>query len=595
MKLRIPFFLDPKMAAESKEKAGLFSILLDKEVTQYLTKQKELHTRSIIIGIIFLVVSIVLFFVDIFLGILGFCAMVFYAFIAIHNYKKLTIDKEISEIGKFYWKMTFLPYENGSIVLDNSLITPKIEFEYNYIEPEQMKEIASLKKDISTLFLKNNLFLSPEDKLEIEKDFFVYDTEKNILEKSKKAKEIIEQHKKRKEILPFIDPDSNLISSMSGLLAMATEYSDKSDGIPIIEENEDEMITKFQALSGFISEDDKQSVDQELGEWISNTNKFLQHHQKMIDRSLGNDLKNFKKDIVDDIINIGYNYYCPDCNKNFFQMKNNFEDFSFDDNSRMNLLSSEQWECPLCGLKTTKPIIVDKILDEVIHPVVRLLMLENKNERLRIYSDIENKKGDLKISNENNIEQIFQRNRSEIEQIQTDIRKVQSEVNQEHTSMKFIADILESSKKLSDERMRSLRQDINQIKSEALDSADNAIKQFNAAIDLYKERSMRELESNVRLARELEEKRDQQFKTLKETYEQGTDKIVDGLDATRDMLEKMHETQHKGGTPRGKGFAGDKAICPQCKNVLGTGTNYFIPCPRCKYAGAPKFVGPFGI
>ena len=41
--------------------------------------------------------------------------------------------------------------------------------------------------------------------------------------------------------------------------------------------------------------------------------------------------------------------------------------------------------------------------------------------------------------------------------------------------------------------------------------------------------------------------------------------------------------------PMGYSTPQDKAICPDCNNIMGTGIKYIHPCPRCGYGGCPKF------
>jgi len=70
-------------------------------------------------------------------------------------------------------------------------------------------------------------------------------------------------------------------------------------------------------------------------------------------------------------------------------------------------------------------------------------------------------------------------------------------------------------------------------------------------------------------------------------------RMIEREEAREEARQKREERQENYGM---YGMPGDKAVCPDCDNVLGTGVKYAHPCPRCGYAGRPKFKDPlFGL
>ena len=106
-----------------------------------------------------------------------------------------------------------------------------------------------------------------------------------------------------------------------------------------------------------------------------------------------------------DIVNYSsYLFYCPFCHVEQLQqlISQDFNIFNqesilpveWDENARAYLVDwrTETWKCCSCERETNSPVPIHKLYTQVMFPAYESLLFEHEGERIRVYSELKNKK-----------------------------------------------------------------------------------------------------------------------------------------------------------------------------------------------------------
>lgn len=378
MKSRIQFFKDSQFKSEDSEAAAIFSILMDEEFQHHSHAKNEfLKTRLTIAGVVGLV-GLALLFIPLYpvaIALLvgaGAAALYFY-----RQYQGKSLTKYIERIGKFHWKVSLFPYRDGCVAIDASGFHDAKDLRYPFLDDAKGDTLVAHRKEFSQIADSQNLFLDELDQGDGSKPFAYYGSEKQLKEILEDSYSILNESQEKSVSGPVLPAtsviDSNLIDILKNLEAITDELTDTPVSI-----QEHDATATYEALiklDSFLSQHQEMDLPGALEGWIDELKAYINGRNN---GSSQKGLADFREEFLSHCDAPGYNHYCPECNKNYNAEASTAASFTFDENSRMFLKLPGKWQCPVCGHSTGEPIKILRVYDEVIYPVARLLMLDEK-------------------------------------------------------------------------------------------------------------------------------------------------------------------------------------------------------------------------
>ena len=383
MKSRIQFFKDSQFKSEDSEAAAIFSILMDTEFKQHnQAKNDFLKMRLIIAGVLALV-GLVLLFIPMYLVSIAFLAAAAgAAFYFYRQYQEMELPKYIDRMGKFHWKISLFPFRDGCVAIDDSGFHETMELHYPFIADEDNDSISAQRQEFSRMTVNQDLFLDELDNGDDSKPIAYYGIEKRIKEILENSHDVLDQPNEKSVTGPLMPATSAIDSNIIGILKTLEPYSEESpnDIISIQEHDATEIYESLAELDTFLNQNKEAGLAETLDGWIDELKEYLAKRDSNTSYKALND---FREEFLSHCDSPGYNHYCPECNKAGDGDSGGSLSISFDENSRMFLKLPGKWQCPVCGHSTTDPIKIPRVYDEVIYPVTRLLLLDEKNKSLQ--------------------------------------------------------------------------------------------------------------------------------------------------------------------------------------------------------------------
>ena len=150
-----------------------------------------------------------------------------------------------------------------------------------------------------------------------------------------------------------------------------------------------------------------------------------------------------------------FNFYCPSCNSEVVkdllsrdysvQADEDHDPIRYSTNTRCFYdPQSGVWRCRSCESRTTHPIPLHKVLDEVLLPAFDLLMDENKNQRIAVYSDARTREMGSENEMQREVEGLFQRNRGSLERLQYELRMCDAEISGEEAAIESFDAVMQA-------------------------------------------------------------------------------------------------------------------------------------------------------
>ena len=378
MKSRIQFFKDSQFKTEDSEAAAIFSILMDKEFQQQSQAKSEfLKNRMVIAGVVGLV-GIALLFVPIYpaaiallVGAAG-AAIYFY-----RQHQEKGLSKYIERMGKFHWKISLFPYRDGCVAIDESCFHETKDLNYPYIDGEKTESLSAQRQEFKQMAGNQDLFLDELDQGDNSKPFAYYGIERRIKDILENAGSILEHADEKAVSGPLLPVSSNLDPHIADILKHLAPFDEDTASYTVAIHEHDAPATHeaLVQLDSFLSKDRDTNLKETLDGWVEELKEFLAKR----DNSSQKGLADFREEFLSHCDAPGYNHYCPECNKNYNAESADITNFTFDENSRMFLKLADKWQCPVCGHTTPEPIKIQRVYDEVIYPVARLLMMDEKS------------------------------------------------------------------------------------------------------------------------------------------------------------------------------------------------------------------------
>ena len=204
-----------------------------------------------------------------------------------------------------------------------------------------------------------------------------------------------------------------------------------------------------------------------------------------------------------------YNMYCPDCNGEILGLLENRvydvqsgeanEPLSFSANTRCVCDYDENggtvWRCLACENETYLPILVHKMLDELLLPAYDHLLNENQVERLRAHREARGKEIEYKASyrteNENAQLDHFRR----MDGFSEEMERIRVDIQGENLALDSLSEVLTAYQLKQHEAMAGI-----QLNAAAVDQAiRDRTRRVLASVDAFKDREMAALSDELRV------------------------------------------------------------------------------------------------
>jgi Arc/MetJ-type ribon-helix-helix transcriptional regulator len=378
MKSRIQFFKDSQFKTEDSEAAAIFSILMDKEFQQQSQAKNEFLKSRMPIAVVVALVGVAFLFIPIYPAaialLVGAAAAAFYFY---RQQQEKGLSKYIERMGKFHWKISLFPFRDGSVAIDESCFHDTKELSYPFIDGEHNDSLSAQRQEFAQMAGNQDLFLDELDNGDNSKPFAYYGVEKRIKEILENSNSILAQPNEKSVSGPLLPATSIIDTNIMAILKNLESYPEEMSGaiVSIQEQEAGKTYDSLVQMDSFLNQDRDGGLEETLDGWIEELKEFL---GKRDNGSSQKGLSDFREEFLSHCDAPGYNHYCPECNKNYNAASSEAVTFTFDENSRMFLKLPGKWQCPVCGHNTPDPIKIQRVYDEIIYPVARLLMLDEK-------------------------------------------------------------------------------------------------------------------------------------------------------------------------------------------------------------------------
>ena len=199
-----------------------------------------------------------------------------------------------------------------------------------------------------------------------------------------------------------------------------------------------------------------------------------------------------------------FNFYCPDCNESKtlellnrdYSVHNDqiYEPITFSDNSRCLFDPDEEvWICITCETRTTDPIPMHRMLDEILLPTYDFLMNEHKVERIRAHQSIRNREIEMKNDLEGVTDKAFFDMLDQLDRLREEIERLQVEAEGEQETMKEFEDIVQYYKIEQTGVLAGIEESAERINQNIADNTNQVI----ADVDAFKDAEQDQLENEM--------------------------------------------------------------------------------------------------
>jgi hypothetical protein len=521
------------MAESTEKKTGndsgkIILHLLKDAMEEYLRRKNRLKT------IFILLISSALFFLLLSVKTkVALLPVVFFAVMAFVYRKKLKecrFPYRIRRMARLGLPFFECPFEGKSLWVDRSGLTPPISFKYPSLWSENVEKAKQLQEEVKDLCGRFPVILGPsrppvggiketlsgeagENRLFGEEVLFTRDFEEI-------EKEISE--------LSVFDVGLPVLKRESPLARYLKQNETPGDAaLPKMEKKSRREIEWDLSRIGGVMKIGTGSQDEELvdvdtfaEDLIGFIDRCIPRMHHVVRTSLQDILGRECPDWFRMIHRSAFNSYCPQCNTDTIRRVMN-TDFDYNKNdsgrgvfpqtTRMVLadIRTMEWECPLCRHRTTAPLALHRVYDELFEKVYAKLLEENEKDRLSVYNHINDEKRKYAEKEEVQSHEVTRENRGQTDAIQARIRAIASSVSAEKMSIAELSAILIEFEIIArnqdlkiDDTIRAIEAKIEQKGSEFSRAVMESAREANARIEgcrvknalLAREESRRQLE-----------------------------------------------------------------------------------------------------
>lgn len=234
-----------------------------------------------------------------------------------------------------------------------------------------------------------------------------------------------------------------------------------------------------------------------------------------------------------------FNLYCPACNEARIdelldrdysvQDGEDHEPIRYPPETRCRYEPGDAvWRCGSCDRKVDRPLPIHKALDEVFLPVYNGLMEEHKTERLRIYSGIRDQELDYVNQCRSEAEEVSRSGRELIEEMQTEIARVQAEIAGERQALSAFAEILDEYRSAQSDALRDIRESTRRIE-QAVEEENERVRERMEEISRRSRERLTLMNRRLARAKKLEDQ--QRDEVLRQSLRR-IDAVADAAEAT---------------------------------------------------------------
>ncbi len=518
-------------AINSEQTLDLLKFMFRDSLIDYMKKRKVYLTWMILSALSCIVMPLIFMkwknnWTLIFPGLIG-------AGISYMMLTGLKISTRIKKIGVIGLPLTRIPFESGAAVIDRSGIWQSTNLKYPSLTEDTILELAKLKKEFEEFLRKYPVILS-KDKKTISDNAEGF---KDVL--FKEEYDLVEYLSKMEELM------GRLIMFQASLSLFRREHPvvktfdlARQTFIPqaILETlTESELVQKAQQISGVIKATqgdmaglilDADIIASELIKLIDHT---LPRYKHSVNYSLSQVSIKFPTLITERLSDSAFNYYCTHCNADVnhylqtakYNRAGASKKVLYSRRTRMYMVDTEQriWKCPVCESTTTTPIRQHKMNDELFTEVYDKLYEENRVERLRIYSGIDDQKRSFIEKAETQLHQVFRENRAKIDMVKSKMRSILAETEGDEAAIQSLQALLVNYQQMAQQKAAQIRDEIDRIKETIAADTAVAVNAASANIDAMIRDMDSKLDTYKDMDREADRKRDEWARRSAESSE----------------------------------------------------------------------------
>lgn len=186
-----------------------------------------------------------------------------------------------------------------------------------------------------------------------------------------------------------------------------------------------------------------------------------------------------------------YHCYCPDCNSETITILAAFVPTSdigavprLDRATRLTpVAGTTRWACPVCEKQTDRPFPQHRLLDELIHPVLDRLLLENRAVRLQLYADAEERKATILREEQRELRGMVEACEREGRDIEARAREIAARVESARGTVNILLAEMAAFEALKQSRLSAIGRDLEATVQRVGAYRAEAMSTFNQAMD----------------------------------------------------------------------------------------------------------------
>ena len=422
-------------------------------------------------------------------------------FLKYKQYQELSIETGLERIGQFPLNIAIHNTEIGTAVVDEDEVFEPVEF--NYQQLNNFEEVKSAYNNYLDATNSLPAILSP-----VHKDQEIQTEESEGLQKAMifdDEEKIRSAHSNIKEAYQSINETSvkqYLLKKDSPFVIYLQEHEFEYDGKAL--QPSEKTSKTLEKVMGIVESRSTEDETADIDDWSHNLYRKLAEDALKLSHIRDNILTKVMGSIFPRLSNIhnfpAHEFFCPSCHKEQLEtlLEEDFNAFSdeqiqavsWDENAIVELVDWENavWRCKTCERETGNPIPVHKMYKDVLYPAYDSLLLENEIERLKIYSELKDKKIQYKQDAEREIEEINRDNRRNLDEQVFKLNALESQVLSTKRTIDTMQHLLVTVEAVSREKIEAIDEYANNIQRQILEK--------NKRIE---EVVQKEVEENIRL------------------------------------------------------------------------------------------------
>ena len=467
--------------------------------------------------------------------------------------KKAAYIHNIDRIGTAYINLSRHRLENGSVLVDEDRIFSDVSLSYPSLKDfKKVNEIKNQYNSISSA-LPAVLQNTKQEELSPPADFGI--------KKSKIFAEEIDL-KDNFNRLKAAYNELSYFNVQLGLLEAEGEITRHMNSNPY--EGQAKFLRPSQDTSRVINEVmgiiDKKTVDSESVDiddfsvgYLQDLSKDLCNLDLLRRHTLVNLVGNLSPRLSDVMHYSAYYFYCPHCHKDELEQiakqdfnalkERNIGPVSWNENARVYLISwiDERWKCPLCERETNRPIPIHKLYSHVYLPAYNYLLLENENERVKIYTSLNEKKIEIQQSAEREKEEIERDSRREIDGEIFKLRGLKAQLESTSETIKAMKILIEQITEGSIQRLNAIDDYSKEIQQQIYTKNNAIVQELSEDLVQIRKNTSDIMEDLAYQARIEQQERDQVVQNMAHSLQSINQNTADTAEASRQIASNSSQ------------------------------------------------------